>query len=116
MAHNIVCPKYTTVARNNVTFVDKTICADGDANSVLQIQIKDSAYTDGATFKLAMSGVMLYYELAEEIITDIEIPTELTDWLEVEAGGSVTFKNADETKQLTVPNAVSLVRKLDEVE
>ena len=58
---------------------------------------------------------MLYYELAKEVITDIEIPIELTDWLEVEAGGSVTFHNADETKQLAVPNAVSWVRKLDEV-
>ena len=58
---------------------------------------------------------MLYYELAEEVITDIEIPTELTDWIEVEAGGSVTFHDADETKQLAVPNSVSWVRKLDEV-
>ena len=57
----------------------------------------------------------VYYELAEEIITDIEIPTELTDWLTVEAGGSVTFHNADEGKRLLVPNKLSFVRKLDEV-
>lgn len=64
MVHNIICPKYTTVARNPTAFVDKTICADGDANTVLQIQIKDSAYTDATAFKQAMSGVMLVYELA----------------------------------------------------
>ncbi len=53
--------------------------------------------------------------LTEPVITDIEIPTKLTDWLEVEAGGSVTFHDADESKQLAVPNGVSWVRKLDEV-
>lgn len=53
--------------------------------------------------------------LTEPVITDITIPTELTDWLEVEAGGSVTFHDADESKQLAVPNAVSWVRKLNEV-
>lgn len=63
--YNIICPKYTTVARNITTFVDKTICADGDANAtVTQIQIKDTAYTDATTFKAAMQGVYLIYELA----------------------------------------------------
>ena len=53
--------------------------------------------------------------LTEPVITDIEIPTELTDWLTVEAGGSVTFHNADEGKRLLVPNKLSFIRKLDEV-
>lgn len=64
MVHNIICPNYTTVARNPTAFVDKTICTDGDAKTVLQIQIKDSAYTDATAFKTAMSGVYLVYELA----------------------------------------------------
>lgn len=80
------------------------------------IAVGDSDYTDAAAFKEAMQGVMLYYELADEIVTDIEIPTELTDWIEVEPGGTVTFHDADESKQLAVPNAVSWVRKLNEVE
>ena len=62
--HNIICSKYTTVARNPTAFVDKTICADGDAYATTQIQIKDTDYTDATTFKAAMSGVMLVYELA----------------------------------------------------
>lgn len=76
--HNIICSKYTTVARNTTAFVDKTICADGDASNVTQIQIKDTAYTDTASFKTAMSGVMLYYELAEPIETTITPPLDLT--------------------------------------
>ena len=62
--HNIICSKYTTVARNTTAFVDKTICADGDAYAVTQIQIKDSSYTNATTFKSAMNGVQLVYELA----------------------------------------------------
>lgn len=54
--------------------------------------------------------------LTEPVITDITIPAELADWLTVEAGGSVTFHDADESKQLPVPNAVRWVRKLNEVE
>lgn len=81
-----------------------------------QLVIYDSSYTDTTSFKSAMNGVMLYYELAEEVITDIDIPTEFTEWLQVEPGGTVTFRNADDSKQLAVPNAVSWVRKLNEVE
>lgn len=77
--------------------------------------IKNSAYTNAEAFKTAMKGVMLYYELAEEVITDITIPTELTDWLTVEAGGSVTFHNTDEGKRLLIPNKETFIRKLDEV-
>ena len=53
--------------------------------------------------------------LTEPVITDIEITTELSDWLTVEAGGSITFHNADEGKRLLIPNKLSFIRKLDEV-
>lgn len=53
--------------------------------------------------------------LAEPIIKPINIPSELADWLTVEAGGSITFHNADEGKRLLIPNKLSFVRKLDEV-
>lgn len=46
----------------------------------------------------------------------VTIPEPLQEWLPVEPGGTVTFRNADDSKQLAVPNAVSWVRKLDEVE
>lgn len=112
---NILCNKYCTDTADNVEkqVNDKTISVNRNS----WVYIYDSAYISVTPqeFRTAMSGVMLYYEFAEEKITDIEIPTELTDWLPVEAGGTVTFRNADESKQLAVPNAVSWVRKLDEV-
>lgn len=57
-----------------------------------------------------------FYEIESEEVTDVTIPEPLQEWLPVEAGGTVTFRNTDESKQLPVPNAVSWVRKLDEVE
>lgn len=80
------------------------------------IYIKDLNYSDPAAFKAAMKGVMLHYERATPTTEPVTIPEALQEWLPVEAGGTVTFQNADESKKLAVPNAVSWVRKLNEVE
>lgn len=58
----------------------------------------------------------IYFELATQTTEQVAIPEALTEWLPVEAGGTVTFRNSDESKQLAVPNGVSWVRKLNEVE
>ena len=58
----------------------------------------------------------IYFELATITTEPVAIPEALQEWLPVEPGGTVTFRNSDESKQLAVPNAVSWVRKLDEVE
>lgn len=58
----------------------------------------------------------IYFELATPTTGPVTIPEPLQEWLPVEPGGTVTFRNSDDTKQLPVPNAVSWVRKLNEVE
>lgn len=115
--HNILCSKYITVARNPNAFVDKTIVLDGDSTAVSQIQVKDTAYTDATAFKQAMSGVMLYYELANPIVTDIStlIPDDFLRNIEVEAGGSVTFKNSNDNYHIPVPSEEEYIVKLSEV-
>lgn len=115
--HNILCSKYITVARNPNVFVDKTIVLDGDSTAVSQIQVKDTAYTDAATFKQAMQGVILYYELATPIVTDIStlIPDDFLRNIEVEAGGSVTFKNSNDNYHIPVPSEEEYIVKLSEV-
>jgi len=115
--HNILCSKYITVARNPNAFVDKTIVLDGDSIAVSQIQVKDTAYTDATAFKQAMSGVMLYYELANPIVTDIStlIPDDFLRNIEVEAGGSVTFKNSNDNYHIPVPSEGEYIVKLSEV-
>ena len=56
---------------NNVE--DMAFCTNGGATGgVGSIGISDSRYTDAESFKAAMKGVILYYELAEPIVTDIE--------------------------------------------
>ena len=37
----------------------------------VRVNVFDSSYTDAATFKAAMQGVILYYELAEPIVTEL---------------------------------------------
>lgn len=64
---------------------------------------------------LAENPTTVYYEINPEEVADVQIPEPLQEWLPVEAGGTVTFRNADESKQLPVPNAVIWVRKLNEV-
>lgn len=116
--HNILCSKYVTVARNSSVFVDKTITLDGDSTAVSQIQVKDTAYTDAAAFKQAMQGVILYYELANPIVTDIStlIPDDFLRNIEVEAGGSITFKNSNgDSYCIPVPSEEEYVVKLSEV-
>nr|DAH85286.1 MAG TPA: hypothetical protein [Caudoviricetes sp.] len=72
--------------------------------------------TEIHAFVESMSGATLYYELATPTTEPVTIPESLQEWLPVEAGGTVTFRNSDESKQLAVPNGVSWVRKLNEVE
>ena len=72
---NLVCSKYVTDTPNSVFdhTADKVICSHYTA---AQIWVYDTAYTDAATFKAAMSGVMLYYELDTPISTAITPPLQ----------------------------------------
>lgn len=62
---NMVCQKYVTASQLGTPSDDKMI-SQNKAGSVSTgvLLVKDSSYTDAATFKTAMSGVMLVYELA----------------------------------------------------
>lgn len=116
--HNILCEKYITVKRDTKEYVDKTILLDGTTAIVTQIQVKDTVYTDAATFKQAMQGVMLYYELETPIVTDIStlIPDDFLRNLTVEAGGSITFKNDNgDDYRIPVPSEEEYVVKLSEI-
>lgn len=58
---NLICSKYPI---GNVSYAsgdDHAIMATASANHV---RVRDTSYTDAATFKTAMSGVQLVYELA----------------------------------------------------
>ena len=65
---NLICAKYHTYSAYEVVqnAMGVSINPSGD------ILIYDSAYTDTASFAAAMRGVILYYELEEPIVTEIE--------------------------------------------
>lgn len=109
---NFLCPKYQYVK------IGVTDSASG--LYVLEnttVRVRDTAYTDAATFKQAMQGVMLYYELATPIVTDIStmIPDDFLRNIEVEAGGSVTFKNGNDNYHIPVPSEEEYIVKLSEI-
>lgn len=81
------------------------------------VRVRDTAYTDATAFKQAMSGVMLYYELAAPIVTDISslIPDDFLRNMEVEAGGSVTFKGGNDDYRIPVPSEEEYIVKLSEI-
>lgn len=114
--YNALCSKYRTVARSSNVFVDKTLAIDG-VTVVSQIQVKDTAYTDATAFKQAMQGVILYYELETPIVTDISslIPDDFLRNIEVEAKGSVTFKNSNDNYHIPVPSEEEYIVKLSEI-
>lgn len=73
---NIVCPLYVAGTPNDTWgSKDKVISANTDSHVIF---VRDTAYTDATAFKSAMSGVILYYELAEPIETAITPPLDLT--------------------------------------
>lgn len=115
--HNILCDKYLAVKRDVKEYVDKTILLDGTVSVVTQIQVKDTTYTDATAFKQAMQGVMLYYELESPIVTDISklIDDDFLRNIEVEAGGSITFKGGNDDYRIPVPSEEEYIVKLSEI-
>ena len=75
---NIICERYPagrTVSDGDLvsSLPDKQMYIYQAAGvSLKMFYIHDTSYTDAATFKAAMQGVMLYYELAEPIEVDFE--------------------------------------------
>lgn len=68
-----LCGKYVRENTSGYLNGDKCyVCNSLGMTSQKVIYLKDTAYTDAATFKASLSGVMLYYELATETITDCE--------------------------------------------
>ena len=104
---NVISNKFDIVEqKNNTTLPGLCVWSNGS------ITIKSENITSAAD----LSGAVLQYELATPTTEQVTIPEALQEWLPVEPGGTVAFRNADESKQLPVPNGVSWVRKLNEVE
>lgn len=69
---NIICAKYatSTYGKAFAGTEDKIVGINSDG---VYLCINDTAYTNAATFKIAMSGVMLAYEMATPVETDVDL-------------------------------------------
>lgn len=115
---NIICSKYSTESQNELWGHINVTGITANANTDGYVYVNDTSYTDAAAFKQAMQGVILYYELANPIITDISnlIDDDFLRNIEVEAGGSVTFKNSNgDSYRIPVPSEEEYIVKLSEV-
>lgn len=117
---NIISDKLATITHNGYWSADAYTGIEvhpGYASISMRLQDRTDLDTKEKVSEwLAENPMTVYYEAEPEEVTDVTIPEALQEWLPVEPGGTVTFRNSDESKQLAVQNAVSWVRKLDEVE
>ena len=75
---NILCSKYLSHSYTGSSLLDKIIYTSWQTAGSKAIWVKDSAYTDAATFKAAMNGVYLDYELATPIEYELVEPMVTT--------------------------------------
>lgn len=117
IASNILCSKYLAKSQNEVWSDAAPVGIATNATIDGYVYVNDTAYTDATAFKQAMQGVTLYYELATPIVTDISslIPDDFLRNLTVEAGGSITFKNSNDSYRIPVPSEEEYIVKLSEV-
>lgn len=117
IAPNFICPRYSTKTQNESWGKTSITGISATSNVGGYIYVNDTSYIDAAAFKQAMQGVMLYYELESPIVTDIStlIPDDFLRNIEVESGGSVTFKNSNDSYRIPVPNEEEYIVKLSEV-
>lgn len=118
IAPNFMCLKYSTKTQDELWGKPNVIGITAAANVDGFVYVNDTSYTDATAFKQAMQGVMLYYELETPIVTDISslIPDDFLRNIEVEAKGSVTFKNSNgDDYRIPVPSEEEYIVKLSEV-
>ena len=97
---NALCNLYDIKSWNNLYLSTRGLTFIPSDNVENYVYIKDENYTDEATFKAAMSGVYLYYELATEIEEDIDPIDNVIDV----SSGETTFNNEYEQD---VPSSIS---------
>lgn len=117
IAPNFICPKYSTKTQNESWGKTSITGISATSNVGGYIYVNDTSYADAAAFKQAMQGVMLYYELETPIVTDIStmLAYNFLRNIEVEAGGSITFKNGNDDYRIPVPSEEEYIVKLSEV-
>ena len=87
---NMICSKYCAIIGNRANLVDKSIAIRN--GTTYYVCLRDDAYTDVATFKTAMSGVYLVYELETPTTSSA---TPYTSSQSIVQGGTEEFVGAN---------------------
>lgn len=107
---NILCSKYQTLTAN-ATYRG-TVGVSGQANTSY-IYLLDMAYADADTFKAAVVGVPLYYQLATPDVIDLSAVWSDDDFgiIKVEAGGTINlhYPALDDGFELAVPSETEIM-------
>lgn len=113
---NIMCGLYETVVNTAYITIDYRKIMGSDSNTPPYLWIRNRDYSDINEFKTAMNGVYFYYELAEEVVTDISdlIPSELLEAILCEANGTIKFNMSDSTYAIDIPNKEEYIIKVSE--
>lgn len=109
---------YAMASSSNVVATDKSCWVSFNWGEDGRVIIRDDKYADAASFKSAMRGMLLYYELSDYITTDITaLMGDSLAPFAVEAGGSITMHHpkADEGFAVDVPAKIQYITKLSEV-
>lgn len=98
---NGICSLYNRNPVDWKSLNDKDFCLGQNINlKGANIAIRDDSYTDATTFKTAMKGVKLVYELATPVVTDC---SDILHPIRVETGGTITLQNEH---GLDMPNSI----------
>jgi hypothetical protein len=112
---SVICTRYITYSPKTI-YTDTTVIGISGAKEgyLVGIGIRDAQYQSTEDVRVALSGVLLYYELAEPIEVDFEEPLNLTyeAWdfgtEELNTEAKTTPLNADISYQF---NAVDRIRE-----
>lgn len=104
----LLCLRYKLSETTNVTDIqDKAMYRNVFTSSVsTAIMIKDSDFETAELLTDSLQGVMLYYELAEPVITDISELLSPDNMLEVYEGGTVEVVTDDDYAE-SVPTSIT---------
>ena len=116
---NSICEKFNIVKTKDINRNEyEYSISDSGTSYPIQFTVKSTFCTDENDFKNKINGIMLYYELAEPIVTDISdiIGNTFQEPFEVEAGGTLMFKNSNgDNYRIPVPSTEEYLVSLAEV-
>lgn len=104
-------PRFDDLSKSD----DRVFIFNSSAHAPNTLAVRDTRYSNAAAFKAAMSGVMLYYELSEPIVTPINEEFNLD--YKVENGGTEEIISTSPSSAMRADiaygfNAVGLIKQL----